>query len=240
MSNGNVMNSDHDIKFTHEIVKSYLPNNLKSFVSDELVDKLNRLSEEPEAEKEIRQNFISYTNVLTEGRFKLDDYLNAVTYVTFKLRGYNNREAWKRTFPEKWNEYYHVRKIELKDIDSLIASYSKGKLVNLILEQTVIPVWLYNQDAYQEAINTQVRLMRTAQSERVQMMAADSLLNHLKKPEAAAESKLNININATPVIDDLKDNIKKLAETQRGLIESGMTAKEVAEQEIVDAEYTES
>lgn len=240
MSNGNVMNSDHDIKFTHEIVKSYLPNNLKSFVSDELVDKLNRLSEEPEAEKEIRQNFISYTNVLTEGRFKLDDYLNAVTYVTFKLRGYNNREAWKRTFPEKWNEYYHVRKIELKDIDSLIASYSKGKLVNLILEQTVIPVWLYNQDAYQEAINTQVRLMRTAQSERVQMMAADSLLNHLKKPEAAAESKLNININATSVIDDLKDNIKKLAETQRGLIESGMTAKEVAEQEIVDAEYTES
>lgn len=229
-----------ETEFTPELVRSYLPNNLKSFVSDDLIKKLNSLAAEPEAEQEIRNNFISYTSVLTEGRFKLDDYLNAVTYVTYKLRGYNNREAWKRTFPDKWNEYYIVRQMELKDIDSLVVSYSKGKLVNLIMEQTVIPVWLYNQDAYQEAINTQLRLMRTAQSERVQMMAADSLLNHLKKPEAATENKLNININAVSVIDDLKDNIKKLAETQRGLIQSGITAKDIAAKEIINAEYTES
>lgn len=226
-------------EFTPELVRSYLPNSLKSFVSDELINKLNSLASDPEAEQEIRNNFISYTNVLAEGRFKLDDYLNAVTYVTYKLRGFNNREAWKRTFPDKWQEYYIVKKMELKDIDSIVASFSKGKLVNLIMEQTIIPVWLYNQDAYQEAINTQVRLMRTAQSERVQMMAADSLLNHLKKPEATTENKLNININATSLIDDLKDNIRKLAETQQGLIQSGVTAKDIAEQKIVDAEYAE-
>lgn len=227
------------IEFTPELIRSYLPNNLKSFVSDELVNKLNTLSSEPEAAQEIRENFISYTSVLAEGKFKLDDYLNAVTYVTFKLRGYNNREAWKRTFPDKWNQYYVIQGMELKDIDSLVASYSKGKLVNLIMEQTVIPVWLYNQDAYQEAINTQVRLMRSASSERVQMMAADSLLNHLKKPETAAENKLSININTGSVIDDLRDNIKKLAETQQNLIKSGVTAKEIAEQEIIDADYSE-
>lgn len=228
-----------NMEFTPELIKSYLPNNLKSFVSDELVKKLNTLSSEPEAAQEIRENFISYTSVLTEGKFKLDDYLNAVTYVTFKLRGYNNREAWKRTFPDKWNQYYVIQGMELKDIDSLVASYSKGKLVNLIMEQTVIPVWLYNQDAYQEAINTQVRLMRSASSERVQMMAADSLLNHLKKPETATENKLSININTGSVIDDLRDNIKKLAETQQNLIKSGVTAKEIAEQEIIDASYDE-
>lgn len=228
-----------NIEFTPELIKSYLPNNLKSFVSDELVKKLNTLSSEPEAAQEIRENFISYTSVLAEGKFKLDDYLNAVTYVTFKLRGYNNREAWKRTFPDKWNQYYVIQGMELKDIDSLVASYSKGKLVNLIMEQTVIPVWLYNQDAYQEAINTQVRLMRSASSERVQMMAADSLLNHLKKPETATENKLSININTGSVIDDLRDNIKKLAETQQNLIKSGVTAKEIAEQEIIDVNYDE-
>lgn len=225
--------------FTVDIVRSYLPKNLQSSVTDALVQRFNKLSTEPEAEEEIRNNFVSYTSILQEGKFKLEDYLNAIAYVTFKLRGYNNREAWKRTFPDKWHEYYLVRKMELKDIDSIVASYAKGKLVNLILEQSLVPVWLYNQDAYQEAINTQVRLMRTAKSERVQMMAADSLLSHLKKPEQTAESRLSININTGSVIDDLRENIKKLAETQRGLIQSGVRAKDIAEQEIIDAEYTE-
>lgn len=225
--------------FTVDIVRSYLPKNLQSSVTDALVQRFNKLSTEPGAEEEIRNNFVSYTSILQEGKFKLEDYLNAVAYVTFKLRGYNNREAWKRAFPDKWQEYYLVRKMELKDIDSIVASYAKGKLVNLILEQSLVPVWLYNQDAYQEAINTQVRLMRTAKSERVQMMAADSLLSHLKKPEQTAESRLSININTGSVIDDLRENIKKLAETQRGLIQSGVRAKDIAEQEIIDAEYTE-
>lgn len=226
--------------FTKEMVQSYLPRGIRANVTDGLVKRLNALTTEPELEKEIKDNFLSFTSVLQEGKFKLEDYLNAVAYVTFKLRGYNNREAWKRTFPDKWQEYYFNQKKDMKEIDSIIVSYSKGKLVNLILEQTLIPVWLYNQDAYQEAINTQVRLMRTAQSERVQMMAADSLLNHLKKPETAIDNRVNININATSIIDDLRENIKKLAETQQGLIKAGVTAKEVAEKGlIVDAEYTE-
>ena len=41
-----------------------------------------------------------------------------------------------------------------------MANYSGGKLPNLILEQSVAPVWLLNRDIYQEAINTQFLSVR--------------------------------------------------------------------------------
>lgn len=218
---------------TLEEVRASVPTKLQSVVSQSLVDKLNYLnSEVPEAAENIRDNFITYVDVLQEGKYKLEDYLNAIKYVSFKLMNKTNRDAYRLTFPDRFKRMKESGNAE-KDIDSIISAYNRNKLVNKIYEKTIIPSWILNQDAYQEAINTQVRLMRTASSERVQAMAADSILNHLKRPENITQTQLNINVGTGSFIDELQKNLVNLAQSQKELIKSGVSTKEIAEQRII-------
>lgn len=218
-------------ELTLEDLKKALPTRLHTALGQELLDKVNSLSSEvPDAAENIRDNFITYVSVLSEGKYKLEDYLNAIKYVSFKLMGKTNRDAYRFTFPDR---FWAMKEKEIpdKDMDSIISAYNRNKLVNAIYEKTIIPSWILNQDAYQEAINTQVKLMRTANSERVKAMAADSILNHLKRPENLGQAQLNINVN-TSVLDDLQKNMLELVKTQRDLIKAGVSTKEVAEQRI--------
>lgn len=218
---------------TLEEVRASVPTRLQSVVSQSLVDKLNYLnSEVPEAAENIRDNFITYVDVLQEGKYKLTDYLNAIKYVSFKLMNRTNRDAYRFTFPERFQRMKEAGKAD-KDIDSAISAYNRNPLVNKIYEKAIIPSWILNQDAYQEAINTQVRLMRTASSERVQAMAADSILNHLRRPDNIQQAQLNINVNTGSVLDELQKNMLKLAESQQGMIKLGVSTKDIAEQRIV-------
>ena len=99
-------------------------------------------------------------------------------------------------------------------------------------EQSLIPSWILNQDAYQEAINKNVQLMRTAKSEKVQAMAADSLLKHLAKPEVNDTPLINIDMRQGSGLDELKEAITSLAKKQKELIEGGVSTKEIAEQKL--------
>lgn len=218
-------------ELTLEDLKKTLPTRLHTTLGQELLDKINIInSDVPHAAENIRENFITYIDVLSEGKYKIDDYINAIKYVSYKLMGKTNRDAYRFTFPDR---FWAMKDKEIpeKDIDSIISAYNRNKLVNAIYEKTIIPSWILNQDAYQEAINTQVRLMRTANSERVRAMAADSILNHLKRPENLGQAQLNINVN-TSVLDDLQKNMLELVKTQRDLIKAGVSTKEVAEQRI--------
>ena len=219
-------------ELTLEDLKKTLPTRLHTALGQELLDKINIInSDVPHAAENIRDNFITYIDVLSEGKYKIDDYINAIKYVSYKLMGKTNRDAYKFTFPDR---FWTMKEKEIldKDIDSIISAYNRNKLVNAIYEKTIIPSWILNQDAYQEAINTQVKLMRTANSERVRAMAADSILNHLKRPENLGQAQLNINVNTTSALDELQKNMLELVKTQRDLIKAGVGTKEIAEQRI--------
>lgn len=227
-------------KFDLEDLRAIVPIKLQTAVTQDIVDDINELnSDDPEAASNIRENFITYLDVLQEGKYKLTDYLNAIKYVSFKLMGKTNRDSYRYTFPERFRRMKESE-IPEKDIDSVISAYNRNKLVNKIYEKTIIPSWILNQDAYQEAINTQVKLMRTANSERVRMMAADSILNHLKRPENIQQAQLSINVNTGSIIDDLQKNMLKLVESQQNMIKLGVSPKDIAAQRIVvDAEAEE-
>ena len=219
-------------------VADALPPHLKSSATESLVDALNNIAVDPEAAEAIRDGFISYSKVLTEGRFKLEDYLNAVAYASFKLMGYSNREAYMKTFPERY-EALVLRGASEKDISAYVAAYHKGKLVGMIMEQSIIPSWILNQDAYQKAINTQLELMTNSKSDKVRCEAANSLLTHLKRPETK-----QVAVSFSPAANDglatLSDQMLKLAEMQRDLIAGGaLTTKEIAHQVIIEAEVVE-
>lgn len=216
---------------TLEEVERSLPPQLKSKATPNLVKALNNLNTDPEHAETIRNNFISYSSVLRDGVFKLEDYLNAVAYVSFKMMGYNNKESYQRTFPQRYSALV-ARGATDKDISAYIAAYNKNKLVNLVLEQSLIPSWILNQDAYQKAINTQLDLMNNSQSDFVRTQAANSILTHLKRPETK-QVELKIDTTASDGIAELKESMLRLAEKQKELIEMGAPTKTIAHEPII-------
>ncbi len=223
---------------TQDQVASALPVPLRGSVTQSLVDAVNNITTDPEMADTIRENFISYTSVLKDGKFKMEDYLHAVAFVSYKLMNLSNKEAYARTFPGRM-AHHAQRGTSQKDLSAYVASYANNKLVNLVLEQALIPVWILNQDNYQKAINTQVRLMTTSQSDLVQTQAANSILTHLGKPKEAA-AKLQINIGESNGMKELVAMMQQLAQKQLQAIEQGGTsAKEVAATRIIDVEVEE-
>lgn len=215
---------------TLEEVKDAAPNGLRGNMTQAVVDQVNQASTDPEHAEAIRNNFISYITVMRDGKFKAEDYVNAVTYVSYKLMGYSNKEAYERTFPLRYTGLVAQGKSK-KDIASYVAGYNKGRLVTLISEQTAIPAWVLNQDIYQQAINTQADLMINARSEKVRADAANSILTHLKKPETK-QVDLNIGVQETSGMTELRDLLTGLAEKQQAAIEQGVPTKEIAHQSL--------
>lgn len=217
---------------TREMVERALPANLKSSATQELTDKINGIVSEPLIAEQVRDNFISYSGVLKDGKFKTEDYLHAVAYTTFKLLGNSNQDAYFLTFPSRY-QLLLSKGATSKEISAYVAAYNKGKLVNMIMEQSLVPSWVLNQDLYQKAINVQADLMQNAQSEKVRTDAANSLLTHLTKPKEAGPL-VSIDMRETSGLTELKGMLIQLAQSQQKAIEGGMTPKEIAGQRIID------
>ena len=221
------------MKLTLDNVKKAVPAKLKDSIEQSFVDKLNNLANDPIVADQIRNNFISYAHVINDGKFSIEEYLSAVKYVSFMLMNLTNVDSYARTFPQRYAGLL-AKGTSQKDIASYVSAYNRGKLVNLILEQTLVPSWVLNQDIYQKAINTQAELMNNAKSERVKCMAADSILKALAKPEAAGPL-VNIDMKESSGINELKQALVELAANQKKSIEKGiLTPKNIVEAEIIN------
>jgi hypothetical protein len=223
---------------TLDQVQRALPPNLKTSATPALLDLINGISSDPIFAEQVRSNFISYTSVLRDGKYKTEDYVNAVTYVSFKLLGHSNQDAYFKTFPVRHANLV-AKGTSSKDIAAYVSAYNKGKLVNAIMEQTLVPSWVLNQHMYQEALNVQADLMINSHSDKVRCDAANSILTHLAKPKEAGPL-INIDMRENSGMNELKDALAKMAAQQQGLIQAGMSSKDVAAQRIVHAEVIEN
>ncbi len=212
--------------------KLALPDKVKKSINQELIDQINNTLSDPEMFESYRDNLISYTKVMADGKFKVTSYVDAVRYVSFKLMGCTNIEAYTKTFPDKYQRFIQ-QGIQAKDIASYVTAYNKSKLVNLIFEQTLIPSHVLNQDLYQRALNVQADLMMNAKSEKVRCDAANSLLTQLKAPEVK-KVELDIGVKEDSSIAALRATTLELARQQRLMMESGaMNAQEVAHGKLI-------
>lgn len=209
-------------------VQDSLPAGQKGHITQDMVDQLNCLSKDPEEARYIRDNFISFSQVLSEGRFKLGDYVRAVMYVSHKVMGKSNLDSYKATFPDRYKQMVADNRSS-KDIASYVAAYNKGKLVNLIYERSMIPTWVLNQDVWQSAINTQYSIMNDVSvSDKVRVEAANSLLTHLKKPEVN-KAELKVDIGMNDGMKALEQRLGEMAEMQMKTIQGkSMTVEDVA------------
>jgi hypothetical protein len=215
-----------------EAFKAALPEKIKKSVNQELIDQINTTLGDPDMYEAYRDNLMSYTSVMADGRFKMENYIYAVKYVSHKLMGASNISAYIKTFPDKYNDFVS-RGVDSKDIASYVTAYNKSKLVNLIMEQTLIPSYVLNQDLYQKALNVQAELMISARSEKVRSDAANSLLNQLKMPETQ-KVELSVGVKEDGSIAALRATTLELAKQQRLMVEAGaMSAQQVAHTKLI-------
>lgn len=226
------------MSISKELVIKAVPPNLKNAVTDDLVDRLNAITSDQILAEEVRNNFISYTSVLREGKFKLEDYLNAVTYVSHRLNGDTQHDAYFKTFPSRYQNLMALGKTP-KEISNYVAMFNKGKLVQKIQEQTLTPAWVMNQDMFQAALNTNYQIMMDDDvSPKVRVEAANSLLTHLQKPKEVTPA-VNIDLRESSGLSELKKALGQLATQQQQLIEQGGSTKDVAAQRIIDVSAQE-
>lgn len=211
-----------------------LPAKYHTNVNQESIDNINEILNEPEMMETYRDNFISYTSILQNGKYKILDYTNAIKYCSFKMAGLTNKDAYIKTFPDRYKQH-KANGVAEKTIDSYISAYNKNKLVTTILEQAYVPVWLINQDAVQTAINTLVGLVVHSKSEKIQMESSIGLLNHLKPPE---NKKIQLDIGmdaASDTIAEMRDAMRELVTVQSQEINNGnLNAKYVIESNIIE------
>jgi hypothetical protein len=217
--------------------KAALPPAIKQSVNQELIDSVNNALADPESMEIFRDNLLSFTSVLQQGKFKLSSYINAVRYVGYKVMGLSNKDSYIRTFPDKYQKFLNDG-VNQKDIASYITAYNKSKLVNLIFEQALIPTHILNAPLFQQAINVQARLMNDDNvSAKVRCDAANSLLTHLKPPEVK-KVELDIGLKTDSTIETLQATIRDLAQQQQQLIQKGVPVQTIAHSQLViDAEF---
>jgi hypothetical protein len=226
--------------FTLDTLKECLPKNFHSTVTNKLLDDVNNLVQDDEFAAMYRENLVTFQSVLLNGKYTVDNYIDAVSFCSFKFMGMTDKDAYAHAFPERVKRLKDAGKND-KTISAYVCAYAKGKLVVELLGQASIPNYLLYRDVFHKAVMTQARLMNTAASELVQTQAANSLLVALKQPDVSKmQISATISHEGISAIDSLAQATAALVRQQRESIINGSTgAKDVAEARIVDAEYVE-
>lgn len=230
----------NEIALTQSQFLEALPPKLRQGVNQSTIDQITQTLSNPDTFEQMKDNLLGYTSVMQQGKFSVDTYIAAVRYVSFKLMGNSNLDAYRKAHPDRFARMA-AKGMPAKDIASMITAYNKTKIVNLIYEQTLIPTWVLNADLYQKAINVQAGLMVDVDvSPKVRTDAANSLLTHLKRPETS-KIQLDITTKEDSALSELRASTRELVQMQRKMIQGkDMSAQEMAHSSlVVEAEYTE-
>ena len=228
-------------KLTLDVVKKMFPKNVAKKATQEIVDLINEVTDNPDHAQFIRDNILTYTSVLQDGRYKIKDYILATKYVSYKMMEDTNIAAYSKTFPERMQRMID-KGMPDKDINSVITAYNKGSVVTKIFEKIIVPTSITYRDLFHQSILKQADLMMNANSEAVQQKASAHLIEHLKPNE---EAKIELDVNLKESVDIVAQYDKALtlaSEKMLNLIEKGANIEDVAnirltvKEEISDAE----
>lgn len=222
---------------TEEQFIASLPKGLNKGVPKQVLDDINDMISQGEEGEVFKENLMSHNHILKEGKFSLEQYVNAVKYISFRLMNHSQRKAYELTFPAKVTDWL-ANGTDEKAISSYVHAYNNSKLVMRLYDVTLVPFHLLNQPYRQEALLVEVELMRHAHSEMVRHKAAETVLNTLAPPETT-QTELQMKVRESEETSELKNALADLARAQKEMLEKGGSLKDVAESTIVTAEYKE-
>lgn len=215
-----------------ETVKKLVPKSQRGLITQDFLDKIEASVQNSLIAEEFKNNFITYLNVLSTGKYKMEDYISAVKYVSFKLLGYSNVDAYAATFPDR---YERLKREGQEQIEAFASMYNKNKLVMQIYEQTIVPTYVLNAPLHQEALNELAKMIKDPSVRGMtKVKACEAILQHTKQPEIV-KGELTIGIEQQDTISELRDVVEQLAEVNRLSIAKNIKSiKEVAEAKIID------
>lgn len=222
---------------TIDELREAMPSHLRKSVNDELLTEVNSALGDPNYAEIFKQNILNFNTIFREGKYKLHEYVNAVRYVSYKQMGLSNTEAYMKAFPDRYKQHINNGSTS-STIQSYISSYNKSKLVSAIMAQTIIPTWILNQGLYHDALSKLNDLMHNSKSEMVKYNAAAKLTDILRPPEVK-KVELSLGISENSPLSQVEQSLAAIAKAQLGLIEQGMSAKDVAEMRTVKGEVIE-
>ena len=222
-----------------QMLAEVMPKHMKTRVDDTVIATIEAMWDDEGMADSIRENMISYTSVLSDGKFKMEAYLTAVKYCTYKLIGDTNHTAFARTFPLKIATWLSEARPQ-KEIARYTTAYNQSKLVTLIMAQARMPVAILNADVYQETINAMAKIALDKDvSPRDRVAAGNTLLTNLKPDVAKIE--LDVSIKTDSIIQGLRDVTMAYAAKQLTSLKDGVyNASEIAHQPlIIEGNYTD-
>ena len=223
---------------TIEEFKEAMPSHIRKNVSLEVIKDINAAIADPEVLAVYRENVLGLSSVMKEGRFKMSDYLSAVKFVSYRLLSNDQISAWSKTFPDRYNDMI-ARGCTRSEIASVCSRYASSKLVILLMGQSMMPTHILNAPLFQEALNVQAELMRSANSEKVRCEAAANLLATLKPPEVK-KVELSLGIQEDESIAALRASTMELVRMQQDMIrDGGASVRTIAESKLVGSGATE-
>lgn len=208
---------------------------------EETIELLRRGVDDENMWSVLEENFITYMNVFSSGKYSAEEYINAVKYVSFKLMGYTNNDAYKMVFPERYKRIYEKSKKAKCSADEyvggFVAAYNKGQLVTKIMEQSLIPSYILNAPLHQKAINTLAEVISDPHVKSMAKVKACEVLLDYTKPPETIRHELNLSDSGIDVVSKLKEAMDGLADTlDKSLNKDVITLKQVAEGEFVQGE----
>lgn len=92
-------------ELSKELVMSQLPKKQQLMVSDGDIEEINKLATNPDYGPEFLQTYMDHLIVLKDNlKNSHTQYISAIKFFSLVESGNNLREAYIKTFPERWEE----------------------------------------------------------------------------------------------------------------------------------------
>lgn len=165
-------------------------------------------------------------------RINLQDYLNAALFVTYRNTGDTKVKAYTKTFPDRVQRMQREGQ-SMTHLNSYADIYSKNQCVIDIQAKMLLPTHIVCHDLFYEAMRVTVDIMNDDKvSPKVRVDAANNIMAHTKQPEIKKQ-ELDIKINESNEIEQLKQALFNLSAKQRNdIIEGNYSVVDVINQNI--------
>jgi len=218
---------------TYKEFKRQIPKEKRHLLTEEVFEDILKLDDDS---IDLREQLLSYTDVLLSGKFSIINYAKACKFVSLLNMGKTAYDAYMIVFPDRYRRWMEIA-YPTKDQYAEVTGYKNRKLVTEVMKRTLIPTNVMNQDKVQQGINVLADLMINAKSEMVRMKSAESLLRELKIEEKESKLELDITVKKDESLNQLEATLNKLAAQQVEAIENGKAdPKQIAEMDIITVE----
>jgi hypothetical protein len=220
-------------EFTLEELQKKFPKKAKS-ITEETVQLLNDANNDPTFNgDEFVRAMVDYQSVMIEGSYSMKEYINALKFVAYLATDADNlTEAYKKA---RANDTFVQERLEAKtdsneykELTNAASRYRKTPLVQKLLTQSNMPLYLMFQGTTYQAVAVLSNEMHTAAYSKDRISAAKAILEHVKPPESM-EIALEVGPNeeAKSMQLNLNEQLAQIASNQKRMLEAGIGINEV-------------